>query len=101
GLNPADPEFVRAIRDWTTKNGSLLVLDEVITFRSTYSGLQTKYGITPDLTAMGKMIGGGFPIGAVAGRSEVMEVLNPRAKKVLFPHSGTFSANPITLTAGR
>ncbi|MFG0245874.1 MAG: aspartate aminotransferase family protein [Phycisphaerales bacterium JB052] len=100
GLNPADPEFVRAIREWTTNNGSLLVLDEVITFRSTHSGLQTKYGITPDLTAMGKMIGGGFPIGAVAGRSEVMEVLNPRAKKVLFPHSGTFSANPITLTAG-
>ena len=100
GLNPANPEYVRAIREWTTKNGSLLVLDEVITFRSTYSGLQSKYGITPDLTAMGKMIGGGFPIGAVAGRSDVMDVLNPRAKKVLFPHSGTFSANPITLTAG-
>ncbi len=78
----------------------MLVLDEVITFRSTYSGLQSKYGITPDLTAMGKMIGGGFPIGAVAGRSDVMDVLNPRAQKVLFPHSGTFSANPITLTAG-
>lgn len=100
GLNPANSEYVRAIREWTTKNGSLLVLDEVITFRSTYSGLQSKYGITPDLTAMGKMIGGGFPIGAVAGRSDVMDVLNPRAQKVLFPHSGTFSANPITLTAG-
>ena len=100
GLNPANPEFVHAIREWTTKNGSLLVLDEVITFRSTYSGLQSKYGITSDLTAMGKMIGGGFPIGAVAGRTDVMEVLNPRAKRVLFPHSGTFSANPITLTAG-
>lgn len=100
GLNPASPEFVRAIREWTERNGVLLVLDEVITFRSTYGGLQAQYGITPDLTAMGKMIGGGFPIGAVAGRSDVMEVLNPRAKKVLFPHSGTFSANPITLTAG-
>lgn len=100
GLNPAEPEFVHAIRDWTRSNGVLLVLDEVITFRSTYGGLQSKYGITPDLTAMGKMIGGGFPIGAVAGRSDVMEVLNPRAAKVLFPHSGTFSANPMTLTAG-
>lgn len=100
GLNPANSDFVHAIREWTTKNGALLVLDEVITFRSTHSGLQTKYGVTPDLTAMGKMIGGGFPIGAVAGRSDVMDVLNPRAKKVLFPHSGTFSANPITLTAG-
>ncbi|MHA7812644.1 MAG: aspartate aminotransferase family protein [Phycisphaerales bacterium] len=100
GLNPAEPEFVHAIRDWTRSNGVLLVLDEVITFRSTYGGLQSKFGITPDLTAMGKMIGGGFPIGAVAGRSDVMEVLNPRAAKVLFPHSGTFSANPMTLTAG-
>ncbi|MBL4809437.1 MAG: aspartate aminotransferase family protein [Phycisphaerales bacterium] len=100
GLRPADAEFVAAIRDWTTRNGSLLVLDEVITFRTEYSGLQTSYGITADLTALGKMIGGGFPIGAVTGRSDVMEVLNPRSKKLLFPHSGTFSANPISTTAG-
>ncbi len=100
GLRPADAEFVQAIRDWTTKNGTLMVLDEVITFRTEYGGLQTRYGITPDLTALGKMIGGGFPIGAVAGRSDVMDVLNPRATKLLFPHSGTFSANPISITAG-
>ena len=54
----------------------------------------------PDLTALGKMIGGGFPVGAVAGRKEVMEVFNPLVEKVLFPHSGTFSANPVTMTAG-
>ncbi len=100
GLRPADQEFVTAIREWTTKNGALLVLDEVITFRTEFGGLQTRYGICADLTAMGKMIGGGFPIGAVAGRSDVMDVLNPRSKKLLFPHSGTFSANPITMTAG-
>jgi len=100
GLRPADAEFVTAIRDWTVRNGSLLVLDEVITFRTEYSGLQTRYGITADLTALGKMIGGGFPIGAVTGRSDVMDVLNPRSKKLLFPHSGTFSANPISTTAG-
>lgn len=100
GLNPAEESFARAIRDWSKSNGTLLVLDEVITFRSGHGGLQTRYGITPDLTAMGKMIGGGFPIGAVAGRAEVMDVLNPRAEKLLFPHSGTFSANPISLTAG-
>ena len=100
GLRPADAEFVTAIRDWATQNGSLLVLDEVITFRTEFGGLQTRYGITPDLTAMGKMIGGGFPIGAVAGRSDVMDVLNPHAKHLLFPHSGTFSANPISMTAG-
>ncbi len=100
GLRPADAEFVTAIRDWTTKHGTLLVLDEVITFRTEHGGLQMRYGITPDLTALGKMIGGGFPVGAVVGRGDVMEVLNPRSAKLLFPHSGTFSANPISMTAG-
>jgi glutamate-1-semialdehyde 2,1-aminomutase len=100
GLKPADREFVRAIREWTQRNGSLMVLDEVITFRSEYGGLQSRYDITPDLTALGKLIGGGFPVGAVAGRTEVMDVLNPRAAELRFPHSGTFSANPISMTAG-
>ncbi len=100
GLNAADPEYVRALRDWSADNGVLLVLDEVITFRSTHSGLQGTYGITPDVTALGKMIGGGFPVGAVAGRAEVMEVLNPRSPRYLFPHSGTYSANPISMSAG-
>src|SRR5690606_4300042 len=54
----------------------------------------------PDLTAMGKLIGGGFPVGALAGRDDVMSVMDPRAEPVLFPHSGTFSANPITMVAG-
>lgn len=100
GLNPADPEFVRALRDWTQRHGVLLVLDEVITFRSEVGGLQSRFGIKPDLTALGKAIGGGFPIGAVAGRAEVMDVMNPRSHRFLFPHSGTFSANPISMTAG-
>lgn len=100
GLNPAEPEFVHAIRDWTKANGVMLVMDEVITFRSTYEGLQGQYGIHADLTAMGKMIGGGFPIGAVAGNAEVMDVLNPKSSRYLFPHSGTFSANPISIIAG-
>lgn len=100
GLNPADPEFVAAIREWTSRNNVLLVLDEVITFRAEYGGLQTHYGVRPDLTALGKIIGGGFPIGAVAGRADIMDVLNPHAPTLLFPHSGTFSANPISTTAG-
>ena len=100
GLATADPHFVASIAEWARDHGVLLVLDEVITFRSEYGGLQQRYEIQPDLTAMGKMIGGGFPVGAVAGRAEVMDVLNPRAAKLLFPHSGTFSANPISLTAG-
>ena len=101
GLIPANDDFGRAIYKWTRQNDSLLVFDEVITFRSNYGGAQEWYEeISPDLTAMGKMIGGGFPVGALAGRSDVMNTMNPHASRVLFPHSGTFSANPVTMTAG-
>ena len=100
GLMPADATFVEALRAWTAANNALLVFDEVITFRAEVAGLQAHYGVAPDLTALGKIIGGGFPVGAVAGRADVMEVMNPLADRVLFPHSGTFSANPVTMTAG-
>ncbi|HNO78286.1 MAG TPA: aspartate aminotransferase family protein [Phycisphaerae bacterium] len=100
GLNLADPGYLEAIQNWVRENNSLLVLDEVITFRTEHGGLQSRYNITPDLTALGKIIGGGFPIGAVAGRAEIMDVLNPGSKRYLFPHSGTFSANPISTSAG-
>ena len=101
GLVPADPAFVQALRDWTTKNGALLLFDEVITFRNEVGGMQERYTVQPDLTAMGKIIGGGLPVGALAGSDEVMDVfssLGGRNPKV--PHSGTFSANPLTMTAG-
>ena len=100
GLKPVDPAFIAAIREWTAANGALLALDEVITFRTEVGGLQSRYGFTADLTAIGKLIGGGFPAGAIAGRADVMEVMNPNASKLLYPLSGTFSANPITMTAG-
>ena len=100
GLMRAEPEFIAALRRWTAQDGVLLVFDEVITFRSEYGGAQQWFDARPDLTALGKMIGGGFPVGAITGRSDVMDVLNPLAEKVRFPHSGTFSANPVTMTAG-
>jgi glutamate-1-semialdehyde 2,1-aminomutase len=100
GLVPADPEFVRGLRRWTEADGSLLAFDEVITFRSEFGGAQQWFDVAPDLTALGKAIGGGFPVGAIVGRAAVMDVMNPLADKVLFPHSGTFSANPVTVTAG-
>ncbi len=100
GLIPATDEFIQALRQWTTDNASLLIFDEVITLRTEYGGAQDNYSVSPDLTAMGKMIGGGFPVGAITGRHDVMDVMNPLTDKVLFPHSGTFSANPITMTAG-
>ncbi len=100
GLIPASDGFIQALRQWTIENGSLLVFDEVITLRTEYGGAQDNYSVSPDLTAMGKMIGGGFPVGAITGRHKVMDVMDPFAERVLFPHSGTFSANPITMTAG-
>jgi glutamate-1-semialdehyde 2,1-aminomutase len=101
GLFPATNKFINAIYKWTRKNNALMVFDEVVTYRVNYGGKQDSFTVKPDLTAMGKMIGGGFPIGALAGRSEIMEVLDPRGKILRHPHSGTFSANPISTTAGR
>ena len=100
GLIPASNAFINALHKWTREHKSLLVFDEVITFRTNYSGAQQNYDVSPDLTAMGKVIGGGFPAGALAGCDKVMKVLDPTEAKVLLPHSGTFSANPITMTAG-
>jgi glutamate-1-semialdehyde 2,1-aminomutase len=100
GLLQATNAFIEAVYRWTRKNGALLVFDEVVTFRVNYAGTQQNYTVTPDLTALGKIIGGGFPVGAFTGRADVMQVLDPREKNLLFPHSGTFSANPITMTAG-
>lgn len=100
GFIPATTAFVDALRTWTRHDGAVLVFDEVVTYRSAYSGAQAWYSDAPDLTALGKMIGGGLPVGAIAGRADVMEVLNPLAEKVAFPHSGTFSANPLVMAAG-
>jgi len=101
GLLQAENEYIEAIYKWTRQNGALLVFDEVVTFRVNYGGAQEKYAVSPDITALGKIIGGGFPVGAIAGRAEVMKVLDQRESKVPFPLSGTFSANPVTTTAGR
>ena len=100
GLIPASDNFVTALSEWTRRHNALLVFDEVITFRTGYGGAQEHYKVRPDLTALGKMIGGGFPVGALVGRADVMDVMNPLVDNVLFPHSGTFSANPVTMTAG-
>jgi len=97
GMVPVKAEFVAALRQWTSENGALLMFDEVITFRTEVGGMQERFDISPDMTSLGKMIGGGFPVGALAGRDEVMRVFVDGR----LPHSGTFSANPITMTAGR
>lgn len=101
GLVEGSARFIEAVYQWTRKNQALLVFDEVVTFRVNYGGAQQNYTCRPDLTALGKIIGGGFPIGAFTGRSDIMKILDPRESKLLFPLSGTFSANPVSMTAGR
>lgn len=99
GLVPADPAFVAHLREATSRIGALLLIDEVITFRLAEGGMHTTYGVTPDLVTMGKVIGGGFPVGAVGGSAEVMSVFDP-ARLGAVSWGGTFSANPVSMAAG-
>ena len=92
---------MEAIRKWTLDHDCIFLLDEVITFRMGWGGAQDWYDVEPDLTALGKIIGGGFPVGGLAGKDEFMSVLDPTRDRLPFPFSGTFSANPVTMTAGR
>ncbi len=100
GLCPATQEYVVGLREWTKDHGVLLIVDEVISFRMTVSGAMAWYPIEPDLVTLGKIIGGGFPVGALGGKDGFMEVLDPACANFKFPFSGTFSANPVTMTAG-
>ena len=100
GLIPARPDYLAALAKAARAAGVLLIFDEVISFRLGFCGAQGLLGIAPDLTALGKIIGGGFPVGAVGGRADVMSVFDPTRGKPAVPHGGTFSANPVTMRAG-
>lgn len=100
---PAEKEFLKGLRELCNERGTLLIFDEVITgFRLAPGGGQQYYGVTPDITVFGKILGGGFPIGAFCGRREIME----RVDTLVYQrphysfHGGTFAANPISMTAG-
>jgi glutamate-1-semialdehyde 2,1-aminomutase len=99
GLRPVTPEFATLLRAETERRGILLVCDEVLTGRLALGGLHASYGIRPDLVTMGKVIGGGLPVGAVGGAEAVMARFDPRRDDAV-GHGGTFSANPVTLRAG-
>lgn len=99
GLVRADRGFVDHVRESTRRTGSLLIVDEVITFRLAVGGLHSEYAMEPDLVALGKIIGGGFPVGAVGGTEEVMAVFDP-LRSAHVGWGGTFSANPVSMTAG-
>jgi glutamate-1-semialdehyde 2,1-aminomutase len=98
GVVPPIPGYLEGIRDITRKYGSLLIFDEVITgFRVAYGGAQTLYGIEPDITCLGKIIGGGMPVGAYGGKREIMEYMAPTGA---IYQAGTLSGNPMAMTAG-
>ena len=99
GCIPATDEFVALLRERATRHGAVLIFDEVMTSRLGPTGRQGALGITPDMTTLGKYVGGGMTIGAFGGRADIMERYDPRAKGH-FVHNGTFNNNVMTLAAG-
>ncbi|MBD1855710.1 MULTISPECIES: glutamate-1-semialdehyde 2,1-aminomutase [Leptolyngbya] len=98
GFIVPEPGFLAGLRELTREYGALLVFDEVMTgFRIAYGGVQEKFGITPDLTTLGKVIGGGLPVGAYGGRRDIMEMVAPAGPMY---QAGTLSGNPLAMTAG-
>jgi glutamate-1-semialdehyde 2,1-aminomutase len=98
GFITPEPGFLEGLRQITREQNALLVFDEVMTgFRISYGGAQAKFGITPDLTTLGKVIGGGLPVGAYGGRAEIMAMVAPAGPMY---QAGTLSGNPLAMTAG-
>ncbi|NJM19050.1 MAG: glutamate-1-semialdehyde 2,1-aminomutase [Richelia sp. RM2_1_2] len=98
GFVTPDAGFLEGLRELTHEHGALLVFDEVMTgFRISYGGAQEKFGVTPDLTTLGKIIGGGLPVGAYGGRRDIMSMVAPAGPMY---QAGTLSGNPLAMTAG-
>ncbi|MGB2876901.1 MAG: aminotransferase class III-fold pyridoxal phosphate-dependent enzyme, partial [Dehalococcoidales bacterium] len=98
GMIPPRDGYLEFLRKVTQENDILFILDEVISLRLAWGGVQSIYKIKPDLTTMAKIIGGGYPVGAIGGREDLMQMFSPDIRKVY--HAGTLNANPITATAG-
>ena len=98
GVIAATQEYMTFLRAAMTRCGALLIFDEVVTLRLNYGGAQAMYGVRPDLTALGKIIGGGFPIGGFGGRKDIMAQYDPRARKLR--QGGTYNGNAISMVAG-
>jgi glutamate-1-semialdehyde 2,1-aminomutase len=99
GLLPLRAEFVQQLAHLAHQHGALFIFDEVVGFVTGYHGAQGRVGVTPDLTAFGKIVGGGFPVGCFGGRADLMRLHEPGAGRGYF-QSGTFSGHPVSLTAG-
>jgi glutamate-1-semialdehyde 2,1-aminomutase len=100
GRVPPTQEFIDLFAEMRAKFGLKLIADEVVAFRSGFRGCMDKFNVQADLTCLGKIIGGGFPVGAVAGPKDVMSVFESGIDKAKIPHGGTFNANPVTMVAG-
>ena len=99
GCIPAEPEFLQALRNAATETGAVLIFDEVMTSRMSAGGQQARLGITPDMTTLGKYIGGGMSFGAFGGSRALMDRYDPRRPDAV-PHAGTFNNNVLTMAAG-
>jgi glutamate-1-semialdehyde 2,1-aminomutase len=98
GVIPPASGYLARLRELTTANGALLIFDEVITgFRVAHGGAQARYGVTPDLTVLGKIVGGGMPVGAYGGRRDLMELVAPSGPVY---QAGTLSGHPLAMAAG-
>ena len=98
GVVPPEPGYLQGLRDLCTENGTVLIFDEVISgFRASLGGAVQRYGVQPDMCCFGKIIGGGFPVGAFAGKAEIMDVLAPEGPVY---QAGTLSGNPVAMEAG-
>jgi glutamate-1-semialdehyde 2,1-aminomutase len=100
GLIAPREGFLEGLREATRRLGIVLIFDEVISFRVAPGGAQQRFGITPDLTTLGKIIGGGLAVGAFGGRADIMNAYDPRGGAGRINHGGTFNANPLTMAAG-
>jgi glutamate-1-semialdehyde 2,1-aminomutase len=99
GMVAAEGEYLEMLREFSTRNQVVLIFDEVISFRVARGGAQEFYGVIPDMTTFGKIIGGGFAVGAFGGSRELMEQFDP-LKGPAVVHAGTFNGNPVTMLAG-
>ena len=100
GYLPLDLQFLKFIREITNELGIVLIFDEIQSFRVAKGGAQEVFDVVPDITTLGKIIGGGLPIGAFGGKEDIMDLFNPSSPNYEIAHAGTFNGNPLTMEAG-
>jgi glutamate-1-semialdehyde 2,1-aminomutase len=100
GMLPLDRSYLHTLREATARLGIVLVFDEVISLRIAYGGAEQHFGVRPDLCCLGKVIGGGLPLGAFGGREDIMALFDPSGGPPAIPHPGSYNANPVSLAAG-